>query len=265
MIPNILVVFCYSIALILSLHWFFRSKSWGKTASVYLISLGVIIQICDIFSVSVELEGLSSILNILALFFAIGILAARVIFKSSGIVIFTLPFVVILLLLGLIPLKGPDSLKESYSNPWFLIHIFSYLLAYVALFLATGSAIMYLMQEKFIKDKNFGPISHNLPSLEKLDKMNYKLLAFGFTFLTIGLVCGAVFAKISWGNYLVKDSKIIWAIITWLVYAVVIHVRLTSSLRGKKVAILSIVGMCFILLTFIWSDFITGGPHSFLK
>ena len=125
-------------------------------------------------------------------------------------------------------------------------------------------AVMYLLQERQLKIKSPGLLYRWLPSLEKLEEINHKAITIGFAFLTFGIIIGFFWARSvpvldwSWGK---KET---WSIITWLVYAILLHIRLTSTLRGRKVAYLCILGFGFMLFTFIGISFLFPGLHSFI-
>jgi cytochrome c-type biogenesis protein CcsB len=120
---------------------------------------------------------------------------------------------------------------------------------------------LYLVQEHSIKTKNRGFFFKRLPSLELLDSTGYTCIIVGFTLLTMGLIGGIVFAKSIWGRFWNWDPKEVWTGITWLVYAVLIQQRLTMGWRGRKAAILSIIGFAILLFTFFGVNFLLQGHH----
>jgi cytochrome c-type biogenesis protein CcsB len=118
--------------------------------------------------------------------------------------------------------------------------------------------------ERGIKKKRFSPISTRFPSLEALDLINYRCMSYGFPFLTIGIITGSIWAGMAWGSYWNWDPKETWSLITWIVYAILIHNRLTIGWRGRKTAYMMILGFFSILFTFLGINFILGGLHSYL-
>lgn len=125
-------------------------------------------------------------------------------------------------------------------------------------------SILYLEVERGIKKKRFPPLSKRLPSLETLDSINYRCMSYGFPFLTIGIITGSLWAGIAWGSYWNWDPKETWSLITWIVYAILIHNRLAIGWRGRKTAYMMIIGFFSILVTFLGVNFISGGLHSYL-
>ncbi|MCG2830968.1 MAG: cytochrome c biogenesis protein CcsA [Desulfobacteraceae bacterium] len=100
-----------------------------------------------------------------------------------------------------------------------------------------------------------------LPSLELLDTAGYTCIVVGFTMLTIGLATGLVYAKMVWGKFWSWDPKEVWSGITWLLYAALLHERLTVGWRGRKAAIMAIVGLAVLLFTFFGVNFLLKGHH----
>jgi cytochrome c-type biogenesis protein CcsB len=81
--------------------------------------------------------------------------------------------------------------------------------------------------------------------------MNYQALKFGFPLLTLGIITGAVWADYAWGRYWGWDPKETWSLITWFLYAALLHQRLTVGWRGRKAAIMAIAGFGAALFTFL--------------
>lgn len=176
---------------------------------------------------------------------------------------FILPFVLILLLSSsALPaeIKPLNPLLRSY---WFGIHTVFVFLGNAAFALASGIGIMYLIQEKYVKSKHLGGLYERLPSLQILDEVNYRLITLGFPFLTLAIISGAIWAEKAWGNYWRWDPKEVWSLITWFIYALVFHVRLVAGWRGKKAALLSIIGFASVLFTFLGIRFLIKGVHIF--
>ena len=94
------------------------------------------------------------------------------------------------------------------------------------------------------------------------DIISYRSVVIGFPFLTLTIVLGAIWADIAWGRYWSWDPKETASLVTWLIYAVYMHARLMRGWRGKKTAILLIVGFGAILLTF-FGNYIFTGLHAY--
>ena len=144
---------------------------------------------------------------------------------------------------------------------WFYSHIILVFTGDAALALACGAGILYLLQEKGIKSKHPGFFFKRLPSLDLLDSVGYTCLSTGFGLLTVGLVTGFIYAKVIWGHFWSWDPKEVFSVGTWLVYAAVLHLRFRSGWRGRRSAIMTIIGFFIILFTFIGVNMLLGGHH----
>jgi cytochrome c-type biogenesis protein CcsB len=158
-------------------------------------------------------------------------------------------------------IKPLPAMLNSY---WLPVHaIFSFIGSAVFL-ISFLVSIVYLIVERKIKEKRFSPITARFPSLETLDSINYRCISYGFLFLTIGIITGSIWARATWGSYWNWDPKETWSLITWIVYAILIHNRLTIGWRGRKTAYMMIIGFFSILITFFGVSFFSGGQHSFI-
>jgi cytochrome c-type biogenesis protein CcsB len=122
---------------------------------------------------------------------------------------------------------------------------------------------MYLIQENQIKKKNWGQFFYRLPPLQALDNLNYFSLRAGFFLLTTGIITGSIWAEYAWGSYWNWDPKETWALITWLIYAALLHGRLTLGWRGRRAAFFSLIGFGMVLFTFLGVNFLFSGLHSY--
>jgi cytochrome c-type biogenesis protein CcsB len=150
---------------------------------------------------------------------------------------------------------------SPFSSAWFVIHILTVFVGEAALALAGGTGVLYLIQERAIKTKKRGFFFRRLPSLDLLDTTGYACLVVGFTLLTVGLITGFVYAKAIWGRFWGWDPKEVWSGITWMLYAVLLHERLRVGWRGRRAAIMAIVGVGVLLFTFFGVNFLLKGHH----
>ena len=104
-----------------------------------------------------------------------------------------------------------------------------------------------------------------LPDAKKLDDIIYRVITVGFPFLSVGIVLGAVWAHYSWGRYWGWDPKETWALITWFVYAVYLHTRITLGWTGKPGAFIAVAGFAVVLFCYMGVNLgLTGeGLHSY--
>jgi cytochrome c-type biogenesis protein CcsB len=98
---------------------------------------------------------------------------------------------------------------------------------------------------------------------KNLDAIAYKTIGFGFLFLTLGIISGAVWANSAWGTYWSWDPKETWSLITWFIYAIYLHIRFRKGWRGKKAAWVSVIGFVAMLFTYFGVNYLLSGLHSY--
>ena len=150
---------------------------------------------------------------------------------------------------------------QLFKSWWLAAHIITSFVGNAAFTLACGLGILYLLQERAIKRKTRGFFFSRLPSLDLLDTTGYASIVLGFSMVTIGLVTGIIYAKAVWGRFWSWDPKEVWAAITWLFYAALLHERLTVGWRGRRAAIMAIIGFGVMLFTFFGVNFLLQGHH----
>ncbi len=98
---------------------------------------------------------------------------------------------------------------------------------------------------------------------KRLDNLSYRTLGLGFPLLTIGILSGAVWANEAWGSYWSWDPKETWALITWLVFAIYLHTRLTKNWSGTKPAIIATIGFFVLWICYLGVNLVGTGLHSY--
>ncbi len=154
-------------------------------------------------------------------------------------------------------------LLPALQSWWLPVHASIAIVADGFLALACVGGIMYLLQEREIKRKQFGLFYSRLPSLDALDKLNHHCLTIGFPLLTLGIITGSVWAKQAWGAYWHWDPKETWSLITWLLYAALVHQRFTVGWRGRRAAIMTIIAFLSVLFTLWGVTYLLEGIHSY--
>ncbi|MBF0217391.1 MAG: cytochrome c biogenesis protein CcsA [Candidatus Omnitrophica bacterium] len=133
-----------------------------------------------------------------------------------------------------------------------LIHRITIFFSYAAFFSAFLSGILYLVQDSALKNKLSGAVFGRLPNLSLLDMVNYRSIGTGFPLLTISILAGLYLAKSAHGIYWQGfNSRQILSLAVWIIYALILHVRLTERLRGRKVAILSIAAFILMVIALV--------------
>ena len=159
--------------------------------------------------------------------------------------------------------RGPIPIPPALRSMWLPIHTTLAFLGEAFFAFAFCVGIMYFIQENQIKNKKWGLFFHRLPSLQTLDYLNYLCLSFGFLFLTLGIITGSIWAEFAWGSYWSWDQKETWALVTWLIYAALLHGRLVVGWRGKRAALFSVIGFAVVLFTFLGVNLLLPSHHSY--
>ncbi|MEW6595395.1 MAG: c-type cytochrome biogenesis protein CcsB [Thermodesulfobacteriota bacterium] len=192
-----------------------------------------------------------------------GFLSFRWRYQVKNFGVFVTPLITLLMGIAALSSQHIVELPPALQSYWLPVHASIALLANGFMALAFCGGIMYLLQERQIKKKHFGLFYSRLPSLEALDNLNQHCLAIGFPLLTLGIVTGSIWAKQAWGAYWQWDPKETWSLITWFIYAAIIHQRLTVGWRRRRAAIMAIVGFSAVLFTLWGVNFLLGGAHSY--
>jgi len=185
-------------------------------------------------------------------------------YKQKVIGVFVTPFAFLAIALTSI-IPGVNAkitpLVPALQSNWLTVHVTTCFFGYASFAISFGISLLYLIREKK-GTKAGGPTW--LPSPSVLDEINYKAIVIGFPMLTLGIITGAAWANYAWGSYWTWDPKETWSLITWFVYAAVLHARFTRDWRGRKAAVLSIVGFAAVLFTYFGVNYLISGLHSYL-
>jgi cytochrome c-type biogenesis protein CcsB len=175
--------------------------------------------------------------------------------------VYAAPFLALIMLLAIQLPDAPAQTKTIFKSVWLIAHVVVIFIGEAAFAMACGIGILYLLQENAIKTKRHRFFFRRLPSLDLLDSAGYVCIIVGFTMLTIGLITGFVYAKSIWGRFWSWDPKEVWSGITWLFYAALLHERLTVGWRGRRSAIMAIIGFGVLLFTFLGVNLLLEGHH----
>jgi cytochrome c-type biogenesis protein CcsB len=172
-------------------------------------------------------------------------------------------FLVILIAMGIDYLKTKATQPEELIQSYFLKATFRNSSMGIVILSWIGSIIFIMAIWRFgLGLKRFLTALSLTPDM--LDDITYKSIAIGFPLFTIGgLIMGAVWANSAWGRYWSWDPKETWSLITWFVYALYLHARLIAGWRGKKVAILAVIGFIAVIFTYLGVNLLLSGLHSY--
>lgn len=182
-------------------------------------------------------------------------------FKLKVLGIYAAPLITLVMVIASWLPREPVQVKNIYNSLWLILHVIAIFIGEASFALACGAGLLYLIQENAIKTKHHGFFYSRLPSLELLDSTGYGCIIAGFFMLSLGLIAGFVYAKSVWGKFWSWDPKEVWSGITWILYAALLHQRFTVGWRGRKAAIMAIIGFAVVLFTFLGVNFLLMGHH----
>ena len=151
-------------------------------------------------------------------------------------------------------------LVPALKSNWLIAHVITCFLGYAAFAIAFGISFMYLIKKRDTVGKSY--LLAHFPELKVLDELTHQMVMFGFLFLSIGIITGAVWANSAWGSYWSWDPKETWSLITWFIYAILLHARLMRGWEGRRIAYISIIGFMAVLFTYFGVNLLPG-LHSY--
>ena len=154
-------------------------------------------------------------------------------------------------------------LVPALHSVWFVIHIVAAAVAGAAFNVGGLLSILYLMKIRAVRREKVRGYLAKLPSPQRIDELAYKFHAFAFPLWTFAIAAGSVWAEYAWGRFWGWDPKETWSLVTWVVYAGYLHARATAGWRGKRAAIVAIVGLVCFWFNFVGINLLVSGLHSY--
>jgi cytochrome c-type biogenesis protein CcsB len=270
-----IATFVYFFAMVLYVSYLaFRSEALGKVASISLLG-GVAVETAAIgmrwyesYQMGIGRAPLTNLYESLAFFawtIAVIYLVLERKFKIKTVGAFVAPFPFLIMAYAALNPNDIQPLVPALKSNWLISHVVSCFVGYAAFAVSFCVSVLYFIKvgAESRSSKSGGSFWSFLPSSSALDEIGYKTIAIGFPLLTIGIVTGAFWANVAWGTYWSWDPKETWSLIVWLIYAAYLHARITRGWRGKRAAILSIIGFAATLFCYLGVNLILSGLHSY--
>lgn len=174
-----------------------------------------------------------------------------------------------------VSLQKFQPLIPALQSNWLMMHVTVMLLSYATLMSGCLLSIAFLfLNVSFCSQKSSdkGQIqthffenqkTQKTQLLKKFDQLSFRAIGIGFPLLTIGILSGSVWANEAWGSYWNWDPKETWSLITWLIFAIYLHLRFTQNWKGWKSAILATLGFFVVWICFLGVNFLSKGLHSY--
>jgi len=243
-----------------------RLGTWTALAGIAGNISGIILRWVESYKIGIGHAPLSNLYESLV-FFALVIVVIYLVIERSyvnrTIGAFTTPLAFLAMAYASLSPNISDRIQPlvpALKSNWLIAHVITCFIGYASFSIAFGLSIMFLFKRNNSKEE-----SHFLkffPDVKILDELSHQMIMFGFLFLSAGIITGAVWANSAWGRYWGWDPKETWSLITWFVYATLIHARFMRGWHGKRLAYLSIIGFAAVLFTYFGVNLLPG-LHSY--
>ena len=253
----------YLIATALYFIYAGAKKEWAGKAAYIVLLIGAVLHTVCIAARGIN-AGRLPLTNQyeFASAFAWGIAVCFLIFvkkyRFDALGTFVAPIIFLVIGYASMQSKEIHALMPALQSSWLGFHVSMAIIGYGAFGVAAGVGMVYLLKEKFR-----GPLAQKIPDEKKLDQIVYRAVALGFLFLTMCMITGAIWARRAWGSYWSWDPKETWSLITWIIYAIFLHLRVRRGVTGKKAAWLAVVGFLCVIFTYIGVNTLLSGLHSY--
>jgi cytochrome c-type biogenesis protein CcsB len=267
-----LAAFLYVFSWVFKKAFASRAALWVTVAGIVANSAGIILRWVESYNLGIGHAPFSNLYESL-IFFAWTIAVIFVVidrkYKVPIVGTFSVPLAFLALAYASLSPNINDKIQPllpALKSNWLIAHVITCFIGYAAFAIAFGVSIMYLIKQGREKEK--GGWAGLLPDTDALDALSYQLIMFGFLFLTVGIITGAVWANTAWGRYWGWDPKETWSFITWMIYATLLHARNMRGWRGRRIAYLSIIGFAAVLVTYFGVNYLprifgVDGLHSY--
>lgn len=200
-------------------------------------------------------ESIASGVLIAVLVFLASQFAARKL-ESAGVLVMPVCFV----LLGWAGTMMKDigsTMPPALQSTWLWTHIFAATAGFSCVLFAAALGLLFLL-----KGKKSGGLYDKMPNLQRLDELSYRFISGGFVFLGLMIVSGALWSNQVKGNYWNWDPVEVWSLISWLVYGIYLHLRITMGWRNRRLAIYSLTAAGIMILSYWGIPFISSNFHT---
>ncbi|NDE96621.1 MAG: c-type cytochrome biogenesis protein CcsB, partial [Actinobacteria bacterium] len=154
-------------------------------------------------------------------------------------------------------------LVPALQSIWLVIHVAAAVTSGGIFLLSNAVASTYLWLDKVEQKGERSEFAKRFPSLEVLDQLSYRMVAFVFPLWTFAIIAGAIWAEAAWGRYWGWDPKETWSFITWILYAAYLHARVTAGWKGRKAAWLSLFAGSSYLFNYVYINVWGTGRHTY--
>ncbi|MBI4976774.1 MAG: cytochrome c biogenesis protein CcsA [Spirochaetes bacterium] len=217
----------------------------GCIGAAVLASIGAVV-LRTVIAARIPVANTYETMLLFSLFIGLGYFALMR--SDTGRLIATGISLLNVMLLAFASTQSPEvkPLIPALKSTLLTVHVLLCFFAYAAFGISFITAVIHL----FRNDADTG-------------QATYRVILFGFPFLTAGIITGALWAERAWGRYWGWDPKETWALITWLVYAAYLHLRFMRGWKGRKLSIIAAAGFLVVIFTYLGVNYFLAGLHSY--
>ncbi len=260
-----IAMFGYLVTMVLyALFFVLKKEKLGKIAG-YIVAAAFVVHTIGLIARSIG-AGRLPLTNQyeFATSFAWGICACYLIFlwkyKFRALGVFVMPVIFVIIAYAAMQSKEVRDLMPALRSNWLFLHVSSAIISYGAFGVSFAVSLMFLIRQRMVKSPFW---QEHIPEESRLDLISYRAVSLGFLFLTFVMVSGAIWAERAWGSYWSWDPKETWSLITWFIYAIYLHLRISRGWKGKSAALFAVIGFVCVIFTYIGVNTFLPGIHSY--
>jgi cytochrome c-type biogenesis protein CcsB len=136
-------------------------------------------------------------------------------------------------------------LAPALQSGWLWVHIVGATTGFSAVLIAAGLGLLFLL-----KGSKQGGLYDRMPDQKTIDDLSYRFVVGGFTLYGVMIVSGAFWANQAKGTFWNWDPVEVWSLISWLIYGIYLHLRVTMGWRGQRLAIYSLLAMAAMIVSY---------------
>lgn len=263
---NLLVPLLYLLAVILYAVAFLQSETKVERAKRYALYLAAgvhLLYLCLLAWAHQSLPILSvyQVMSTIALTLIVTYLFIELATGESSTGAFVVSVALVFQALSSMFVSVAVPVETSVTSPVLALHIIAALLGYSAISIAGIYGLLYMALLRQIQTNRFGTLFERLPNLETLEKMSLYAVRFGFFFLTLAFIMGALWIPESQGRFSFKDAKLLGLIVVWLIYGINILLRERLGWQGKRTAVMLALSFLFSFLAITALNFFSPRFH----
>ncbi len=205
--------------------------------------------------------GTREMQSLLALLIVAAFLLIWLRYRAVSFGLFALPLAFLLVFFPAIGLETYTFSSPVVRNGWIIVHVCALLAAYAALIFSLLASLLYLLQEKRLKDRKKPSFLAWLPPLETINQIGQRTLVIGLQCMTLGLLIGSLMAQASVGAAYFRDPKVLLSFGMWILYVAMLLVRRSTGLRGRRAVFLS--SLVFLAVLSVWAANVFSSVHRF--